>query len=117
MIENELNEYVEKIENVSNFFDYFNGYDDEETGEWIYPEGDIYNVDWTIRGWNCPKDELEYVGVEVQTGFGGPSFWIDTIKGVATISWGFEVIEKKLSRKTIDLIDDYFEDYFLNVMM
>lgn len=113
ILQETLEEYIKKLNSTENFFDYFNGYEDETTGEFI--EGhDIYSANWTLsdtlRG--AAFDSVEYVGVRALTGFGGPNLYIDTVKGIAGINWGFKNMELPLEHETIERLDNYFEEVF-----
>lgn len=56
------------------------------------------------------NDSGEYWGAYIYIELGGPNVWVDTIDHSVKLAWGGEKVEWGLSRKTVEKIDEIFEE-------
>ena len=74
-------------------------------GMWDYFD-DFLDIDYIT---NYRK---EYKACRVLVAFGGPNIYIDTYSGEVALYWWSDRASYPLSRDTMDVIDEWAEDYF-----
>lgn len=56
--------------------------------------------------------ESQFIGAEILVMTGGPTVWIDTVKGAVMASWnGFPTTSRDLSEEACDFINDIIIEY------
>lgn len=56
--------------------------------------------------------EGDFIGAKILVTIGGPTVWIDTVKGAVMVSWnGFPTTSRDLSEEACDFINDIIIEY------
>ncbi len=80
--------------------------DAEELSIYDYFEDDIYDIEYRIGS------DRKLRSVKIMVAFGGPNIYIDTDTGTVELYWWGERGSAPIDERTVDAIDDYFEELF-----